>query len=215
MALESLALFALTEFLLVLSPGPAVLFVVAISMRQGPAPGFAASAGVVAGTAFYFALSALGVGALIVASHTLFLIVKWVGAAYLIVLGARLLWPLAVRLWRREGLPAHDLPPAPPMSGPRAFWKGFAVQLANPKTLMFFVALFPQFIDPAGNVALQFMLMGLVSAAIEMPVLMAYTLVSAASARWLAARATMIFEGAAGALLMGIGGALALARDRP
>ncbi|WMS43198.1 LysE family translocator [Acuticoccus sp. MNP-M23] len=214
MALDILLLFAATEFLLCISPGPSVLLVVGLAMRSGTRAGWAAAAGVTAGSAFYFALSALGVGGLIVASHTLFTIVKWAGAAYLVYLGIRMMGPLVCAL-RNGAMPAAGpLPVADGGGSQRAFWKGFAVQLANPKTLIFFVALFPQFIAPEGNVALQFAVMALVSALIEMPVLMVYALVSAASARWMARTAVLWFEGLAGAVLVFIGGALALARGR-
>jgi len=215
MALDTLLLFAATEFLLCLSPGPSVLFVMGLAMRAGTRTGWAAAAGVTAGTAFYFALSALGVGALILASHALFTAVKWAGAAYLVYLGAGMIRPLAVALWTGTMPSAGFVRPVADGTGAaRAFWKGFAIQLANPKTLMFFIALFPQFITPDGNVALQFMLMGLVSASMEMPILMAYALVSAVSARWMAQKAMLWFEGLAGGFLVFIGGALAFSRGR-
>ncbi|GAB5375197.1 MAG: LysE family translocator [Acuticoccus sp.] len=220
MALDTLILFALTEFVLCLTPGPAVFVVVSLAMRRGVLAGWAAGAGVTAGTAFYFALSALGVGALIVASHTLFMVLKWVGGAYLVWLGVRLALPLALRLAGR-GEPAPATEPAAPageaVAAPGlwpAFFKGFGVQLANPKTLMFFTALFPQFIAPEGNVALQFSLMAVVSAAMEMPILMAYALMSAASAKWVRGRLMVWFEGISGAVLVAIGAALAVSRGR-
>lgn len=219
MALETVLLFALTEFILCLTPGPAVFVVVSAAMRRGVRAGWATGAGVTAGTAFYFALSALGIGALIVASHTLFTILKWAGAAYLVWLGVRMALPLARRLLRgapADAAPAADIALSPPEAAGLwpAFFKGFAVQLANPKTLMFFMALFPQFISPEGNVALQFSIMAVVSASLEMPVLMVYTLISAASARFLRDRVMLWFEGAAGAILVLIGAAIALTRTR-
>lgn len=221
MALDTVLLFALTEFLLCLTPGPAVFVVVSTAMRRGVGAGWATGAGVTAGSAFYFALSALGVGALIVASHTLFTVLKWAGAAYLVYLGARMMWPLAVRFLR--GWPPASAPVATsaaatgdaPARGLRsAFFKGFAVQLANPKTLIFFMALFPQFIAPEGNVALQFSIMAIISASMEMPILMIYTLLAAASAAWMKDKIMLWFEGAAGAVLVLIGGMIAMTRGR-
>lgn len=221
MAPETLLAFALTEFVLCLTPGPAVLIVVGTAMRRGLVAGWAAGAGVTAGTAFYFALSALGVGALIVASATLFTLVKWVGAAYLCFLGVRMMWPMALRVLGRQApepsaaAPAGEVEAQAADRGLRsAFFKGFAGQLANPKTLVFFLALFPQFIAPDGSVALQFSAMALVSAAIEMPILMLYAFVSAASVRWIRARFVTLFEAVAGAILVLIGGTLATARAR-
>ncbi len=223
MALDTLLLFALTEFLLCLTPGPAVFVVVGTAMRRGVGAGWATGAGVTAGTAFYFALSALGVGALIVASHTLFTVLKWAGAAYLCYLGARMMWPLAVRFVRGwppaagpVAAPGADEPARPGAAAGRglraAFFKGFAVQLANPKTLMFFMALFPQFISPEGNIALQFSIMAVISAAMEMPILMIYALLAAASAARMKDKIMLWFEGAAGAVLVLIGGMIAMTR---
>ncbi len=81
MDLGTLALFALTEFLLSLTPGPAVLLVIGLSMRQGFRIGFLATLGILSTNAVFFTLSAIGIGALIIASATLFTIVKWIGAA--------------------------------------------------------------------------------------------------------------------------------------
>ena len=234
MPVETLLAFALMEFLLCLTPGPAVLIVVGTAMRRGLGAGWAAGAGVTAGTAFYFALSALGVGALIVASVTLFTVLKWVGAAYLCLLGLKMMWPVLRPLLKGER-PLRALAdagrsselssaPSPALAADdgaaagrvwrAAFLRGFAGQLANPKTLIFFLALFPQFISPDGSVALQFSLMAAVSAAIEMPILMLYALVSAASVRWMRERFVLLFEAVAGAVLVLIGGTLAATRGR-
>ncbi|MEM9221836.1 MAG: LysE family translocator [Pseudomonadota bacterium] len=210
---ETLLLFAATEFILCLTPGPAVFVVVAVAMRSGLRAGWSASAGVVAGSAIYFALSAVGVGALIIASQTLFLVLKWVGAAYLCFLGVKMALPLARRLFGRRTI-APDPLPLPTINAPQsthwdAFWKGLFGQLANPKTLFFFLALFPQFISPEGNVALQFALMAIVSAVIELPILMAYAALSALSARVVRRQLAQWFEAVAGGVLIAIGTALA------
>ena len=84
MDLDAIALFTPTEFLLSLTPGPAVLLVIGLSMRQGFRIGFMATLGILFTNAVFFTLSALGVGALVLASATLFTILKWIGAAYLV-----------------------------------------------------------------------------------------------------------------------------------
>ena len=214
MTLETLLLFAVTEFLLCLSPGPAVLAVVMLTLRGGARPGLAASAGVVAATAVYFALSALGLGAIIVASATLFTLVKWLGAAYLVVLGIGAVLPLARRLWRGGGADAAADTPVvrQRIRAGDGFRRGFAVQLSSPKTMMFFIALFPQFISPEAAVAPQFVAMGLVSASIEMPVLAAYVLATTASARFMRERVALWLDAAGGAVLVALGAALATQR---
>ena len=222
MSLDALLLFASTEFLLCLTPGPAVFFVVGLAMRRGVRVGIAASAGVTVGTAFYFALSALGIGTLIIASHTLFVALKWAGAAYLVYLGLKMMLPL-LRTIRRSPAAARAAGDAPTSAGLEAaagqpvrlggaFWSAFAVQLANPKMLIFFLALFPQFLSPEGSVALQFLVMGVVSAMIELPVLIAYTVLSAGSVRFVRERVVLWLEATAGGMLMALGAALAVSR---
>lgn len=139
MTLETWLAFLVTETVLCLTPGPAVLYVVAHGVGQGPRAGLAANLGVLAGNAVYFALSAAGLGALLLASHTLFTILKWAGAAYLVWLG--------VRMWRRS---AAGAVPVADDASPRALGlRAFVVTALNPKGIAFFVAFVPQFVDPA------------------------------------------------------------------
>ena len=91
MSLEAWLAFCLTETVLCFTPGPAVLLVVSIALGGGLRPGLGASLGILAANTLYFAISATGVAAALVASRELFLLLKWVGAAYLVWLGLRLL----------------------------------------------------------------------------------------------------------------------------
>ncbi|WP_108658875.1 LysE family translocator [Acuticoccus kandeliae] len=212
---ETLLLFVATEFVLSLTPGPAVLLVVATALRSGPVPALGSVCGVLATNAAYFALSALGVGALIVASATLFTIVKWVGAAYLVYLGIGMVRPLIRRLVRGPQASGADGPvPVAPISFRRAMGKGIAVQAANPKNLAFFVALLPQFVTPDGAVATQLAVLGVVSILVELPVLLAYLLLATVSWRWMRHRAILWLEGIGGGILIGLGAALAASRAR-
>jgi len=214
MSVETVALFALTELLLSLAPGPAVLLVVSLAMRAGPMPALSAAAGVVALNAVYFVLSAIGIGAAILASAALFTLLKWAGAAYLVWLGIGMIRPLVAHGLRGEPLAGVPRSGRDPPTRRGAFWKGVAVQGANPKNLAFFVALLPQFVSPEGNVAAQLLLLGVVSILIELPVLIAYVLIASASLRWLRGTAVRWLEGGAGAILVGLGAALALSRER-
>lgn len=221
MSLEMIALFALTEFLLSLTPGPAVLLVIGLSMREGFRIGFMATLVTLSTNVVFFTLSALGVGAVILASATLFTLLKWVGAAYLVYLGIGMIAPIAKRLWRERvrgerslegGLDldeAREAAPRERQTAVRSFWQGFSLQASNPKNLAFFVAILPQFISPDGNVALQMMVLGVVSVLIELPILVAYGSASALSARVMRERLIEWIEGIGGGILVGLGGALA------
>jgi threonine/homoserine/homoserine lactone efflux protein len=134
-------LYVATEAALSLSPGPAVVLVLAYGLAQGARRSLWASLGILSANGLYFALSATSVGALLVASEAFFALVRWCGAAYLVWLGLAALLgkssPIAVsKAAAREG-------------SPRAIYlSGLTLQLANPKTLVFFVAILPQFVDP-------------------------------------------------------------------
>lgn len=91
MSLRLLLLFAITEFLLCLSPGPAVLLVISQAVKNGFHSSLKGAGGILAGNSIYFVLSALGLGALLMSSATLFQVIKWAGAAYLVLIGLRML----------------------------------------------------------------------------------------------------------------------------
>lgn len=216
MELETIALFALTEFLLSLTPGPAVLLVIGLSMRQGFRIGFMATLGILSTNAVFFTLSALGVGAVIVASATLFTVLKWVGAAYLVYLGFGMIAPLVKRFLKsqksKEGLDlkeAYNSAPKLPQTPIRSFWQGFSLQASNPKNLAFFVAILPQFIAPDGNIALQMAVLGVVSVLLELPILVFYGVASAVSARVMREHLIEWIEAIGGGILIALGGALA------
>jgi len=200
MSLDAWIAFCVTETALCLSPGPAVLLVVSMALTRGPRPGLAAAAGILAANAGYFALSATGVAALIVASSELFTALKWTGAAYLIWLGLRML--------RTRPAPAV----VAPQHGHRAFARGFVVQAANPKALVFFMALVPQFLDPASAVGVQVLILGVSSVLIELIVLTAYVAASVRARRFAGARLAVPLERVGGAFLVLAGGRLAFVR---
>lgn len=204
MTLETWLAFLVTETVLCLTPGPAVLYVVAHGMGQGPRAGLAANLGVLTGNAIYFALSAAGLGALLLASHTLFTILKWAGAGYLVWLG------VATLLGRSGGLSVAAA------DGRRAgpIWRGgLLLQLANPKALLFFAALLPQFIDPAGDVVAQVAILGMTSVLVEFAVLTFYGSAAGRAGR-LVRRPSLVrwLDRAAGVMLIGAGAGLALLR---
>lgn len=143
--------FAVVALLVSLVPGPAFIIVLSTALRRGFRSALYANAGVVAGDAIYFFFTALGLGSLLAASYWAFTIVKWLGVTYLIYLGLRsLLCPTSEIVG--EGRSS--------VSGRKAFVTAISVQLANPKLLLFLVALVPQFIETGRPVAAQFAILG-------------------------------------------------------
>jgi homoserine/homoserine lactone efflux protein len=173
---DLLVLFIVTETLLCLTPGPAVLLVLSQALGGGVRVSLGASLGILAGNTLYFLLSATSVGALIVASPTVFIILKWLGAGYLVWLGIGAL---------RGTAPAFavtaDTDRSPSLL--RRVGQGFFVQTTNPKALLFFTALLPQFIDPALPVARQIAVLGLASIVIEFGVLSLYGILAGRASR--------------------------------
>lgn len=168
MTVETWLLFCVTETVLCFTPGPAVLLVVSLGLTAGARAGLAASLGILAANAFYFLLSATGIGAILLASYDVFFLIKWVGAAYLIWLGLRMLLARAHAV-----APVNEAFPASRRS-PRPFTHGVVTQGANPKALVFFTALLPQFIHPESAVPLQVGILAVSSIVIELVVLSIY-----------------------------------------
>jgi homoserine/homoserine lactone efflux protein len=163
-------LFVPTELVLCLTPGPAVLLVLATALRRGPGASAASTLGILAANTIYFALSATGLGAVLLASYRIFFLVKWAGAAYLIYLGVRALVSKADTLDKPEAAAGAG------RSFQRLFMDGLLLQLSNPKAIVFFAALLPQFIDPKGDLLLQVAVFGITSVVIESVVLLCYGL---------------------------------------
>jgi threonine/homoserine/homoserine lactone efflux protein len=133
-------LYVATEVALSLSPGPAVMLVIACGLAHGARRSTWTSLGILSANAIYFAISATALGAVLATSREFFIAVKWIGAAYLVYVG------LAAIFGRPSPITVSA---ATASSGaPRALYlAGLTLQLANPKTLIFFVAILPQFVD--------------------------------------------------------------------
>jgi threonine/homoserine/homoserine lactone efflux protein len=152
-SLSAYAVFLTTAIVLLLVPGPAVLYVVTRSIEMGRAGGLASVAGITTGTIAYVTLATAGLSSLILASRVAFDAVKYVGAAYLFLLGVRRL------LGRGLDPPQED---AVPRTRRRAYTQGVVVNLTNPKTIVFVFAFLPQFVDPDPHHAwLQVFVLGL------------------------------------------------------
>jgi homoserine/homoserine lactone efflux protein len=140
-------LFVPTETALCLTPGPAVLLVLATALRRGATRSIFSNLGILSANTTYFALSATSVGALLLTSYRIFFLVKWIGAGYLVYLGLKALLAKSPVLAGPPDQLGRD------RSAARLFLDGFLLQISNPKALVFFAALLPQFIDARGSVA--------------------------------------------------------------
>ena len=152
-SLSTYALFIATALALLAIPGPAVLYVVGRSIDQGRTAGLASVLGITTGTIVHITAATVGLSSLILASKVAFDAVRYVGAAYLILLGVR-------RLLTRGQ--EEDVGARPPRTLRRLYSQGLVVNLLNPKTIVFIFAFIPQFVDVgAGHVWLQILLLGL------------------------------------------------------
>jgi threonine/homoserine/homoserine lactone efflux protein len=173
----SIGVFSLAAILLLLTPGPAVLYIVARSVEQGRIAGLASVCGITTGTLVHVLAAALGLSALLATSALAFAVVKYAGAGYLIYIGAR-------RILSRTNTPPAQIE-LPRRSLARLYRDGFVVNLLNPKTALFFLAFLPQFVDPSrGAVAFQITFLGLLFTLMGLTSDGLYALVAGTAGRW-------------------------------
>jgi threonine/homoserine/homoserine lactone efflux protein len=173
-----IAVFALATFVLTVTPGPGVLYVVGRAVGSGRMSGFASMLGIETGEAVYIAGAALGITALLATSAIALSVLRYAGAAYLVVLG--------IKAWRDGD---RDAEPEGSDGAVRArhlgaYGRGLVVQLLNPKVAIFFLAYFPQFVRPGQPVVPQVALLGAIYLAIAVVTDACYVLL----ASWLAER---------------------------
>lgn len=146
------SIFLVTTVMLILVPGPAAITVATQGAAHQSQRAFFGVLGVASADVFFFVLSATGIASLILASNLMFSIIKWLGVAYLLYLGTSALFSKsgAIKLNAEKKV----------CSRKKLFTQGLVVQLANPKALMYFTALLPQFVDPSKPVLFQMLLMG-------------------------------------------------------
>lgn len=174
--LENVTLFITAALILLLTPGPAVLYIVASSIAQGRKAGLASVLGVQTGGLFHVLGATLGLSAILLTSALAYDVVKYLGAAYLIYLGIR-------TLRSRE---TAELIEVERKSLKRLYSQGVVVNLLNPKTALFFFAFLPQFVDTSsGNVTLQVLLLGTTFVTIATITDSLYALGAGAAGRWL------------------------------
>lgn len=158
MDLATLALFTVTALAIAISPGPGIFYVAARTLAGGRGEGLASSFGTGLGGLVHVAAGAIGVSALVVASAEAFTVLKFAGALYLVWIGIKTV---------REARQPFEARPVT-TGAAKAFREGIVVEALNPKTAAFFLAFLPQFVEPsAGPVWLQFLLLGLISVALN------------------------------------------------
>ena len=157
-SLEQLLAFGVTAFVLIVIPGPSVVFVVGRALAYGRGVALASVLGNSIGFLVILGLVAVGLGVVVQESVVVYTVVKLAGAAYLVYLGVQ-----AVR--HRHGFVMTDVAaPAVPMRRGRALRQGFVVGVSNPKAVMIFAAVMPQFVDRgAGHVQTQMLLLGVLA----------------------------------------------------
>jgi threonine/homoserine/homoserine lactone efflux protein len=215
---HQLLMFIAAGWLLNLTPGPDVLYIVSNALRSGTRAGIVAGLGITAGCFVHIFAAAVGVGALLAASATAFTVLKWMGAAYLLWMGVRML------LSRPSGnggsaaaIAAAQAAPAVAVPLSKVFLGGFWTNVLNPKVAIFFLAFVPQFIAPgADNKALAFVLLGVLFNVNAIPVNTGWAI----AAGWMARRVGAVQRGmhwldrVAGAMFIGFGLKLAFT-DHP
>lgn len=152
MALEVWLAFVLASLILLAIPGPTVMLVVSYALGRGRASAWATVPGVALGDLTAMTASLAGAGAILAASATLFTILKFAGAAYLIWLGIQL-WRAKPSLDRLNGGKFADARPG------RMFWNSYVVTALNPKSILFFVTFVPQFVDSTRPALMQFVIL--------------------------------------------------------
>lgn len=194
---------------IVLIPGPNSLYVLSVATRRGARSGFQGAMGIYAGDSILMILSAAGITSVMQTYPVLFHLIKYAGAVYLGYLGFRMLWSVIRRI--------HSATAAAPLTAAdtaQPFIKSLVISLLNPKAILFFIAFFTQFVDPAYPYpALSFTLLGLILQACSVTYLTFLILVGSKMAERVqqTKKFTQLFKAVTGTLFIGFGVRLALA----
>ena len=203
MTLSTWLLYVAAVLVLTVTPGPSVLMCISTSVQHGPRRALIASLGSTSAIACIMLMSMLGLGTALAASETLFSALKWLGAGYLAYLGVTTL------LSKASTIAVPDSP-AIQIGASALFGRGVLVGASNPKALLFFGALFPQFIDPAAAQAGQFVILGVTFIFFELFWLSIYAVTAARARHWLQKpRRAMLFNRGTGAVFLLAAGLLA------
>ena len=178
---DNLLLFIGMTTLVSLAPGPNVMFIMSQAALRGHRAGLMAGFGIQVANVLYFALTALGLAGLIATSPLAFFILKWLGAGYLALIGT-----LALIRSLKAHAPVDPNQPAPVIAVHRgAFFDGLMLGLGNPKTIIWFITLLPQFIDAGQHVLSQTLVIGVIGTIIDMAIQWMYTHIGGSMSRFL------------------------------
>ena len=198
-------LFALSVFLLSVTPGPDIAYVVGQSVVNGRRAGIISAAGVALGSCTYAIASVVGLTALITASPMMFTIIKSLGAAYLMYLGSKMIWGTLTKQTTNHN-EAESV---------KALTKGFITTLTNPKVLLFFISFFPQFVAPGSeHQTASFLLLGMTYALIAFMTDLTFAVLAGSAAGTVSQnrRLQKILDRIVGVTFIGLGLRLAFTR---
>lgn len=209
-SVEALVTFSLASVVLIVIPGPSVLFVIGRSLALGRRGGLWSVVGNELGALVPLTAVAVGVGSVVAQSIVLFTALKLLGAGYLIYLGSQ-----AIR-HRRDGLDDPSSPAARSVAARTVLRQGVIVGATNPKTIVFFVAVLPQFVDPhAGSVPLQMLVLGLVFTLIALVFDSVWAIVAGSAREWFgrSPRRLSAVRVTGGGMMIGLGASLVVTQS--
>ena len=199
-------LFLGAAVVLLLTPGPAVLYITARSIDQGRRAGLVSVLGIGVGTVVWVLSAAAGISAILVRSALAFQTLRYAGAAYLIFLG--------IMKFRNAGRFSGDVADVPRESLSQIFRKGIAVSVLNPKSALFFFAFLPQFIDPTKNATVQTLTLGLIFLMMGMTSDSMYAIAAGSAGSWIRSRKRVEYAAGTVYIALGVGSALAGSRAK-
>lgn len=208
---ETLTTFVIAAFIMVVIPGPTVLFTIGRAMALGRLGGFLSILGTAIGSIVLVVAVALGIGTVVAQSAVLFTIVKVLGAGYLVFLGVQ-----AIR--HRKDAAKSMTGSVPRRSGLRLLGEGFVVGVTNPKSIAFFLAILPQFVDlHSGSVPMQLFVLGTIVVAIGVACDAIWVLLASAARDWFgrSPRRIEAMSATGGGLMIGLGVFLLIWSEKP
>lgn len=205
MDISTWTLYFIAVLILTASPGPSALFCMSKAITSGKRSGIYAALGSLTAITFILSLSFTGLGVIIATSELAFNIIKWLGASYLIYLGIKAL------LSKSTNFALTDMPDENNQQSMQHFISGFIIGAGNPKAIVFFTALFPQFINPDESLLTQYLIFSGTFILLELSWLLFYVILGVKSSKWLFEKGrTAFFNKLSGSVFIGAGALLSM-----